>query len=541
MVSKRTYFFLLTLMFISIGALKADINRYVVYFKDKANNQFSIENPEEFLSSRSLQRREKNEVVNNMLDVPVTKTYITGVKELGVSVFFTSKWFNAALVQCEDSMVASIEALSYVRSVELVAVGQKLTTTISEIPEVTNSIEPESIKENTDDQLKMLGADKLHKDGYTGEGVFVAVFDAGFPGVNTSIAFKHIFDNNRLIDTWDFVTYDKNVYKSNAHGTQVFSCMGAKLQNKVVGTAYNADFAFFITEDVDDETRIEEFNWLLAAERCDSLGVEVINSSVGYYDFDIDTMNYQYADLDGNKSMITRAADIAASKGILVVTSAGNEGTGAWKHITVPADGDSVLAVGAVNQDRQYLNFSSIGPTADNRIKPDVVAMGGNATVITSNGNVVLKSGTSFASPIMAGFCASLMEAKPDLTAMEIMSTVKASASNAINPNNKIGYGVPSYGIITASSIISFEDDIDVYPNPFHGDLIYIRFKKNKPKGPFELRVIDLNGSVISEMKVNEYKKKDIIEFPVKATQPGLYFLLLNAQGINKKVKLIKF
>jgi subtilisin family serine protease len=268
-------------------------------------------------------------------------------------------------------------------------------------------------------QVSMIGADIMHQQGFTGKGMSIAVFDSGFRNAHLLPAFRHVFTSNRILATYDFVNKEESVYEDDEHGLRVFSAMAAYVPGQIIGTAYEAEYLLFRTEDASSEFRIEEINWLLAAEYADSAGVDVINSSLGYNYFSNPGMNYSRADMDGNTALVTRAADMAAATGMLVVVSAGNEGDDPWQTVAAPADADSVLSVGAVDRDGLYATFSSRGPTADGRIKPEVVAQGRGTVLSAASGNTVSSNGTSYSSPVLAGMATGFWQAYPHLTNME--------------------------------------------------------------------------------------------------------------------------
>jgi subtilisin family serine protease len=324
----------------------------------------------------------------------------------------------------------------------------------------------------TDVQLSMIGLDQMHSDGFHGEGVLIAVMDSGFPGVNSVSHFQHLFDEERidLTTSYNFSNNLNNVfgYDPDGHGTLVLSVMAAYLPESYVGGAYQANYILFVTEEVDTEYRVEEFNWLFAAERADSAGVDIINTSLGYNIFDDDTTNYAKSELDGETAIVTQAANIAVSKGIIVAVAAGNEGNNGWGIVTAPADAQDILAVGAVNSLGSKSSISSEGPTADDRIKPDVSALGVSVSVVQQNGVVGTRNGTSVSTPLVSSLAAGVWQILPNLTAKQVVDTIKHTASRASSPNNLIGYGVPSYYSIF--KLTSAEDRKEpptmIYPNP---------------------------------------------------------------------------
>jgi hypothetical protein len=483
-------------------------NRYFVYLKDKSNSTFSISAPEKFLSKRSIDRRKNQNIAINSLDIPVNLNYINQLKTAGAKIIGTSKWLNAVLIETNPEILAKISKLDFVKNIDgnqdirgaKVATISKMTGTIDKF----GSYE-EFNYGNSLNQIQQLGVDEMHKKGFTGKGVLVAVFDAGFDKAQTMDAFKHLFSTKKIVKTYDFVSNDTTVFESHWHGTAAMSCIGAKLNAQLVGTAPDADFALYKTEDVGSETRIEEVYWLFAAENADSLGVDVINSSLGYYSFDNPSTDYKFEDLNGDKTISARAADYAVARGIIVVNSAGNEGNNSWNHIVTPADADSVISVGAVDAIGNTVGFSSPGPNAKNTLKPEVSARGSQTTVAISNPNASSSSGTSFSSPLIAGMVASLKQQFPQYSAMKIRELLIKSASKYETPDNKIGYGIPSYKrfVELAQNLLAIEnysEETVIFPNPINNEqAIKIKINGIEISDNQQIEVFDLNGRRIFE------------------------------------------
>ena len=521
----------------------------MVFFKDKANSPFTLESPTDFLSQKSLDRRLKNGVALNERDLPVNPSYIHSVTAIGgIEVYFRSKWMNGILVQMDPSKVGDVEALSdIVQSVILVAPGVRLSNVKEEIviPNTFTNPSPTSTATNT--QLNMLGASRMHKDGYTGAGILMAVFDGGFQGVNTRAAFEHLHVNNRIVATYDYVENTDNPYQYDDHGTQVLSCIVSNYGTSISGTGPDVSLILAVTEEVyetngttDSEYWVEEYNWLFAAEMADSAGVDIIHSSVGYSTFgplsgtnNYEYMNYTYSDMDGSTATITKAAEWASERGILVVTSAGNEGGSSWQYITAPADGPNVLTVGSVNSLRTKSGFSSFGPTADGRTKPDVAAMGSSTVVISKYGNVVTNSGTSFSAPLIAGFAASIMQAFPELTRAEIFELIRNSGSQSSNPDNSLGYGVPNYLTIIGEPLgIDYSPIFEVFPIPTQSNL-NIRTKGHMSS---EYVLIDMQGKEVFSGSFEGLNHQLFIP----QLRSGIYFLKLSSDGATETFKLLK-
>jgi subtilisin family serine protease len=430
----------------------AQEKKYLLYLKDKKDNGYNIKNPESFLTQKALERRKKQNISIEEQDLPVSNLYIENIKRTGAKIWYTSRWLNAIMVEADDKTLENIKKLNFILPnityLSPAKFSYKEAEKFESIPlkPLQNSLE---IKSDEDygisiNQIKMIGANKMHADGHRGKNMVIAVFDSGFLNANKIEPLSHLFKNQQILGTFDFVLNKKDVYTGGEHGLNVLSTI-ASFDKDLIGTAPEAHFYLFRTEDANSEYRVEEFNWLVAAEKADSLGVDVINSSLGYNDFNDNTMNYTHKNLDGKTSICSKAATIAAKKGILVVSSAGNEGNDDWQKISMPADADLILTVGAVNEDGDYASFSSLGPTADNRQKPNVMAQGAPSVVASSSGKIKRNSGTSFSSPIIAGFAASFWGAFPKLKNQEVIEILEKSASQSQNPDNKLGYGIPNY------------------------------------------------------------------------------------------------
>ncbi|MBP6619060.1 MAG: S8 family peptidase [Leadbetterella sp.] len=505
-------FFNLLCTYFSIGQ-----NRYFVYLKDKSNSTFSINAPEKFLSKRSIDRRKNQSIAVNSLDIPVNLSYVNQLKTAGAKIVGTSKWLNAVLIETNPEILGKISKLDFVKNIDgnqdIRGAKQSATSEMSGKSDKFGSYE-EFNYGNSLNQIQQLGVDEMHKNGFTGKGILVAVFDAGFEKANTMDAFKHLFSGKKILKTYDFVSNDTTVFESHWHGTAAMSCIGAKLNAQLVGTAPDADFALYKTEDVASETRIEEVYWLFAAENADSLGVDVINSSLGYYTFDNSATDYKFEDLNGDKTISAKAADFAVGRGIIVVNSAGNEGNNSWNHIVTPADADSVISVGAVDATGNIVSFSSPGPNAKNTLKPEVSARGSQTTVAISNPNASTSSGTSFSSPLIAGMVASLKQQFPQYSAMKIRELLIKSASKYETPDNKIGYGIPSYKrfVELAQNVLAIEnysEETVVFPNPINDEqAIRIKINGMEISDNQQIEVFDLKGRNIFEKSIsmNEFR-----------------------------------
>jgi len=432
---------------LTVGATYAQ-NKYLVFFKDKSNSPYSISNPSKYLSNRAIARRKRQKIVITERELPPNPSYLQAIKNLGAKVWYKTRWLNGALIETDAATLNQILALPFVKGIQGngdIRNARLANDNLSNNKKDkfgTTVVEDYGFSLN---QVKMLCADSMHLAGYRGEGMWIGVLDSGFLKASQHSSLKDLFTENRVVGTFDFVQNDPNVYDDHNHGTNVLSCMAGNTSDTLIGTAYKASYLLLRTEDDASETKIEEANWLFGAEYADSVGVDVINSSLGYSQFDNPAQNYTYANMNGDFALSTQAADFAAAAGILVVISAGNAGNSAWQYITAPSDGDSVLCVAAVNPVGIRMSFSSIGPSADNRIKPDLAAQGSSVVVANANGGFSLSSGTSFASPLLAGMAAGFWQANPSLTNVQVMNLLRQSASQANNPDFLLGFGIPNF------------------------------------------------------------------------------------------------
>lgn len=436
--------------------------RYIVKFKDKGTNPFSIANPTQYLSQRSLQRRTRYNIAIDSLDLPVTPRYIDSVRLAGaVTVLNASKWLNQVTIRTTD-----LAALARINNFPFVISSTATASKTTEEPVPINKVldqasatafsfdNSSTFAERTqandlaygasNGQVRLHKGEFLHNHGFKGEGMLLTVLDGGFFRYQTLPTFDSIRINNQILNVWDFVANEQSVNEDDSHGMTCLSTIAANMPGVFVGTAPKANFCLYRTEDVATETRIEEHNLAAGYERADSIGADICSVSLGYTTFDYATQNYTYADMNGNRTMAAIATDIAAKKGMLPVIAAGNEGASAWRFISTPADADSAMAVGAVDTLGNVAGFSSFGPSSDGQIKPSVAATGARAVVASPNtGMPVYSNGTSFAAPNMAGLTTCLWQAFPEYNNMAILDAMQKSANRFATPNDRTGYGVP--------------------------------------------------------------------------------------------------
>lgn len=435
----------LAIALLATGAsAQQDTLKYRISLKDKAATEYSLKKPEKYLSAKAIERRRKQNLPIDSTDLPVCRKYIDEIRKQGVKIVVTGKWDNFVTVSCNDTtLIDRIAALPFVLSTEKVWIspGAGKPSMATERDSVLNqpTIHPDSIYGRAITQIQMSNGDKLHEAGFKGQGMTIAVIDAGFHNVDKITAMQNI----RILGTKDFVNQQADIFAESSHEMSVLSCIGMNRPDIMTGTAPEASFWLLRSEDEYSEHLVEQDYWSAAVEFADSVGVDVINTSLGYYSFDDKSKNYKYRDLDGRHALMSRQASHIADKGMILVCSAGNSGAGSWKKITPPGDADNVLTVGAIDKRAVLATFSSVGNTADHRVKPDVVAVGVGSDVIRTDGNQGRANGTSFSSPIMCGMVTCLWQACPTLTAKEVIELVRRSGDRAGFPDNIYGYGVP--------------------------------------------------------------------------------------------------
>lgn len=538
-------------------------DKYYIQFTDKNNSPYSIDNPSEFLTQRAIDRRIKYGIPVTKQDIPVNPSYIQGVSETGAIILNPTKWLNGVTIYTDNPVILEeIESLPYVADIKKVASAgirdnHDKSFFKNEWYDQNNVlVNATNYSKSTMEydygyslnQILMLNGISLHNQGYMGQGMVIAVLDAGFRGTDTHIAFDSLRANSQILGTRDFVDNSETVYDYHGHGTAVLSTMAGFVEGELIGTAPKADYWLLRSEEANQsgiENIIEEYNWVSAAEFADSVGADIINSSLGYSTFDDPSQDHTYEDMDGNTTPITIGADIAAGKGMLVVNSAGNSGGSSWYYITAPADGDSVYTIGAVMPDSIIAGFSSHGPTYDGRIKPDVVAQGAPAYVGIESGYFTFGSGTSFSSPIIAGMSACLWQAHPPCENMELIDALKLNASKYNNPDNSYGWGIPDFG--NANLWLSMnENDSDftslkLFPNPLIDGTIYI-VTGQEIASVIKINIFDRIGNLIKSYDQDNFSDNgNYIRIDgLDKFSPGVYIISLIGKEKEISTKFIK-
>lgn len=514
----------LLITFCALQFISTAQDNLIIFFKDKTSNQ-SID-----FSDLALKRRAKNNVKLDEYDLPISQLYLEEMKNVG-TIMNVSRWMNAVSFKTTLSNQELLNQFPFIASIKRYSAIPKSKIN-KELDDATKALDYGEAFE----QIDQINLNCLHDLGFTGQGVYLAVIDAGFINMDNINYFDSVYIENRMTDSHDFVN-NAGIYDYSGHGTLVSSCIVAQKGNpdKYIGTAKDVQLALYVSEDITSETEIEEFNLVAALERCDSVGIDVVNISLGYTDFDDVGTSHPYSDFDGETTIAAQGVNIAYTKGIIVAASAGNEGP---STIGTPCDADHCLCVGAVNEMGTVTNFSSIGPSADNQVKPDVAARGRDAWLIDTDGFLTQANGTSFSSPIMAGAIACLIQAHPTNMVDQIMDAVRMSASQFNSPDIFIGYGIPDFcvahDILTNSaSINDFSQSVfSVFPIPAN-ESVTIRSELN---GEIEVNIYQLNGLMVFSEKIMEGAGSTKVDLSKYAS--GVYTMEL--KSLNTGLSLVK-
>ncbi len=518
--------------------------KYWIEFSEEKDPGYSIYHPEEFLSARAIQRRISQGIPIESNDLPVSRALSDSLKSFGLKVLLISKWFNAAAVETNDILLADkLSGKNYISNIELVYYYPAPVLKPGNTAGI-NDFQSGEDYGSSGKQISFMHGDFLHEQGFKGKDMIIAVLDGGFNRVDSLSAFDSLRANGQIIAYRDFVDPEADFFTQSSHGMSVLSLMGGNIPGTLIGTAPQAGFLLLRSEDVRSESRIEEINWLAAAEFADSAGADIINSSIGYSWFDDAEQSYIYQDMDGMTSLVTRAANLAAKKGILVVNSAGNEGEKAWKYMIAPADGEGVLAVGAVDTNGIIAGFSSYGPTWDQRVKPNTLAVGYQALLFRSDNTTGRGNGTSFSSPLIAGMAACLWQKYPLVTNYEIKQSIEQSSDRYHYPDEHYGYGLPDF--LVAESIISGiynerlqnSSELEVFPNPCY-DFLNIRIGSGLP-GMAQINFFELSGKLALSFERPVPASGIIMINGLSRLQPGFYIIDVETAGSHRRIKLLK-
>jgi serine protease AprX len=525
-----------------LGDLKSQ-SKYWVSFTDKNNNTYTLANPFAFMSTKSLARRSTYGILMDQSDLPVTASYISQVASVpNVTVTYASKWMNSLVIAVSNTAaLATINSFPFV--VGSVPVSKYKLSGMAPAPEETVTAgkssavpTPSAYYGGSWWQNKQLGSDCLHNQGYRGQGMTIAVLDAGFNNVNVNPVFDSLRNRGGILGTRDFVTGGTSVYEDDSHGALVLSCMAAIKPNVILGSAPMADYWLLRTEAAASELIVEEYNWIRGAEFADSAGADILTTSLGYTTFDISSQNHSFADLTGKVSKMSIAATMAARKGMFVLNSAGNGNGGSWPKIGIPADADSICTVGAIDSLYNVAGFSSLGPTADGRIKPDLVARGSKSWVSFSNGSCGYSNGTSFSCPILAGAVACFWQAHKSYNNIKVLDTLRKTASYSLTPNNSRGWGTTNMcliaPILTPVAQASLEHNFNLYPNPFSS-----KIRISATSAFYKVEMIDGVGAVMESIHVSGRKE---FEIDLSELSAGFYFIRISSAEGSFIKKIVK-
>lgn len=528
------------LLLLSVLSYKVHANYFFrIYFNDKQNTSYSLSQPEDYLSSRSINRRNHFQIAIDSSDLPVNSTYIQALEaQTNGHVILKSKWLNTVVLSSPDSIsILAASSLPFISEIKFVGI-QNPSNYPS--PQEKPMSQPGETVYYGDawTQINLCKGEYLHQQNLLGQGMMIAVIDAGFTGYNAPGVLDSLIIQNRIADSWNYVDNSTNLNGID-HGTKVLSCMAGWRPDEYTGTAPLAHYALYVTDDAMTEQTIEEDYWIAAIERADSLGVDLVNSSLGYSYFDQSQNSYTYSDLDGKTTFITRGANAAVRKGMMVVVAMGNEGMNSWHYVLTPGDADSAFTIGSVMSNEQPVASSGWGPNAGGKIKPDVVGLGQDVMTINKDGLLTYSNGTSFATPVISGLIAGLMQAHPDKKPLEIMNAVRESASHFVNPNNKIGYGIPNFEwahqLLTKIEIFNEDENIRVYPNPTT-DVLHIHWKPGVQ--PKNLELWDAKGMAVLKELIN--RQQSFHTLHLQSLASGIYYLNLQFKDKKSTLKIIK-
>jgi len=461
-------------------------NTYILFLKNKEYSSFNLNKPTEFLSQKAIDRRMGQNIAIDSSDLPVSSYYIDSLKKLDIQIHNASRWFNSVTFKTGNAeIINTLNNINFVQSVKKTKPAL-VKLQVSESAHTEAATYDSTAYGYSYKQIHIHNGDYLHNNGLKGEDMLIAIIDAGFSNYKSMTGFGKIRSENRIKSIRDFVAHDGEVNQDHYHGALVFSIIGGEVNNEFIGTAPRSDFLLLRSEDATDdfmglqsEYLVEEDNWISAAEYADSLGTDVINTSLGYSTFNNQEQDHTYNDMNGTTTRISLAADLATKKGMIVVVSAGNEGSGLWHYISAPADAKNVLTVGAIDTDLFRAAFSSVGPSADNRIKPDVMAIGQGTFFQNLDNSISSGNGTSFSAPVISGLTACLWQGAKTKTNLEIIDAIRKSSDNYLSPNNNYGYGIPDFkkALLMLNPFFESKGQILVFPNPFTSNLTI----KHKP------------------------------------------------------------
>jgi len=570
-IFKKIYFLIVAFCFCI--TTNAQYSRYIVQLTDKKLTPFTLDNPSAYLSAKSIQRRTKQNIRPDSSDLPVTPAYLDSISSVpNVEILNYSKWLNQVLIKTTDpAALSKINSFTFIKQADPIALSikRRITDTIQTDKAImlrrNESITGETkvngisgISANHFNyaasyaQIHIHKGEYLHNLGFHGENIVIAILDGGFAGYLNNPVFDSLILNNQVLGTYDYVNQKQTVNEENDHGAYCLSIIAANKPGTMVGSAPGAKFWLFKTEDVNSEYPVEEQNWIAAAEFADSAGADIISTSLGYAYFDDPSMDHPYSARDGHTTMVTRGANFAVGKGMIVTASAGNSGEAMdeSKYVESPGDADSVLTVGAIDESGVIASFSSWGPNASGHTKPNVVSVGEGTVIAALNGEPIQGNGTSFSNPNMAGLVACLWQAFPEFNNHDIIDAVQQSADRYNHPDDRYGYGVPNF--MRAFSLLQTKREflhyigtmtdqwISAYPVPFINQFTVV-FKPSV-SGKANLQLIDVTGKIIETKSVQVTANVfSYIQFDRShSLAKGVYFVHYDDHNQQTTLKIIK-
>lgn len=502
---------------------------YLVKLKAKVIDPANLK-----LSQSTIDRRNKYNIKIDQFDYQIESERIQKIQEIA-PMLMQSKWLNAIAVIATVDQIEKIKKLNFVSNIDIL---KKSNTIKSKL----NKFESNYTKEqygNSYAQINMHQGNLMHDAGFLGQGMKIAIFDAGFTDVKNIKSLRHLQEENRLFSVRNLVENTSNVFTLDNHGTNVLGCLASFILDTIIAPAPKANYYLFITEDPRSESRLEELNWAVAAEMADSMGIDIINSSLGYNEFDDPSQNYTKSQMDGKTTIISRAATIASQKGIIVVNSAGNMGNNSWRMITAPADAIDVVTVGAVDINKNIASFSSRGYNAENVVKPNLIAVGWGTTMYYNDGNYSQGSGTSFSSPVMAGLIACFWQKNKWMHPEEIKNLIYSSASHFVEPNEDWGFGIPEFKRIIDVNVLAVANkELSVYPNPTKKSVI-VELNSLNAVDNSEISVYNY-GKVVMKNKISIKKGKNQYFVDIENLSKGLYFIKVKMENYFLESKFEK-
>jgi serine protease AprX len=552
---------LLTIILLLTGfTISAQVapHKYFVEFKDKAQNPYSLDRPSEFLSARAIQRRQTMGIGYDISDLPVTPAYVQAIRDIGAQILNPTKWLNGVTIKLADTtLINSIKQLSFVKSVvnhsgvksRSAEPTAKFGLENELIPFVSSSNSPKSASGynygESYAQIHMLNGDVMHQNGFRGQGIVIAQLDAGFYKFPVNPAFDSLRANNQVLGYKDFVKDGYGIYTDHTdqHGMWVLSIMAGIIPGHLIGSAPKASFWQLKTEELHLEYEIEEYNWVSGAEFADSVGADIITSSLGYTVFDSTYLDHTCSEMNGHTTVGSRGANYAFSKGIMVIVSAGNEGNSTnWHCVSSPADADYAVACAAVDENGVRGSFSSLGVDTAGRVKPNVAAMGVMTVHSDSSGLMSRGSGTSFSAPMIAGMTACLMQAKPGYPNTFYKTAIERSCSHFSSPDSLTGFGIPDFvKAMNIMGIIDFDksNDLNIFPNP-----VADRFKLHFTSGQSLPAVLTLINSLGQVSLRREFMlragENELLINDISSLAAGVYLLVFDSGSVHSTSRMVK-